>query len=322
MTNKDIENGVNTANVVGYLDKAKHETPRDSMTSSIVRASVDYAGAIVYSDGDQKSTAWYLLNGIGYLCGGFLFVAGSIFYYPEYQTAKIDGFTIGAYLYLIGASLFLLVGIQDWLIVKDGCIKPRRYFVEMPGNNPGAVLMDDGANNNKAEVIQRIRTSEVRTVEVSYWKRAEPGINVFLYVLGSVQYVIGCVCYIPILVLPKQGSYLFCVGSVFFFVAALWDIKRLGQANRDAPMDRTFRFKNIFRADLGVALNTAIGAVFFYYGAILFLELLDITDVDVYATKLRFATNVFLTGSITFTLSALFLCYNLRKEICKKNSGS
>jgi hypothetical protein len=109
--------------------------------------------------------------------------------------------------------------------------------------------------------------------------------NPILYFIGSVLYLIGCICYIPDTKLDRLCGYLFCIGGAFYLIGAIREMKGNPKYN----------------AEYGISFTTAVGVVLFSYAAILFLDIEDDGD-------LVFAVNTFVAGSIAFIVSAYFIC--------------
>eukprot|EP00475_Leptophrys_vorax_P039751 TRINITY_DN7229_c0_g1_i2.p1 TRINITY_DN7229_c0_g1~~TRINITY_DN7229_c0_g1_i2.p1 ORF type:complete len:210 (+),score=21.19 TRINITY_DN7229_c0_g1_i2:43-672(+) len=75
----------------------------------------------------MNSLCWRLTHCVLYLFGGICFLAGSVLYYPYYNTGysnSFDGFTVGAWIYTIGSLTFLISDVQEWWSLRHGCLGP------------------------------------------------------------------------------------------------------------------------------------------------------------------------------------------------------
>ncbi len=171
---------------------------------------------------DQSHT-WKLSHNIPYLFGGLTFLLGSCCYLPKYAA-----YELGGWLFTLGSAAFTFTDIFEWL-----------------KNNHVGCFADKGFEDSYAAyVMKRGQPGPNDTAEWNslYWrfKRAEPGINFFMSVIGSTLYLIGSILFIPSFQAMETGTWIFIYGSAVIFMSQSWKLYRAGcEPNEEVSIDST-----------------------------------------------------------------------------------
>ncbi|OQS04107.1 hypothetical protein THRCLA_20974, partial [Thraustotheca clavata] len=136
-------------------------------------------------------------------------------------------------------------------------------------------------------------------------------------VIGSVQFIVGAVYFVPIVYAtgPSVGCYLFITGCSTFLVANLIDFARFVQ---------TGSFLNQIWWHLNFFFN-CMGNVWFIVGSYYFLpQFLVLTpendpNGDIAASNTTFAVNLYVTGSVGFVLGPTFYILASYKDSTRCN---
>ena len=199
---------------------------------------------------DLKSQfRWEIINAVFYKIGGFLFIFGSICFFPRFE-AYAD---LGAGIFFVGSLIYLVVTVHDLLEV-------RHHWWTSDDHSRKKILEYTAAASYVWGTIL-FTVGSVFFLSVVGWYHA----GAWTFVVGSLLFVVGaCINVLQIvesrsivtLQLMNLTAIAFIVGSVLFTVASvpyLWDVK--------APSDRTTLYAFL-------AWQYLIGSVLFFLGGV------------------------------------------------------
>ncbi len=168
----------------------------------------------------QAQFRWETINAVVYKIGGFLFIIGSIFFFPKFEAYA----NAGAWVFLVGSLLYLVVTVHDLAEV-------RRYWVAHKVHDRDTVLEYAAAASYVwGTVLFTVGCTFFLTI-VGLFKA-----GAWCFVVGSVLFIIGASINvlqivksdsIKILQLMNLTAITFVVGSVLFMVASvpyLWEV--------------------------------------------------------------------------------------------------
>jgi hypothetical protein len=192
---------------------------------------------------------WETINAVFYKIGGFLFIIGSIYFFPRFE-AYAD---IGALTFFIGSLFYLVVTVHDLLEV-------RLHWRTADHHGRDEILEYTAASSYVWGTIL-FTAGSVFFLSAVGWFHA----GAWTFVIGSLLFVVGaCINVLQIvqsrsmvtLQLMNLTAVSFVVGSVLFTVASvpyLWDVK--------TPSDRTTLYAFL-------AWQYLIGSVLFFLGGV------------------------------------------------------
>jgi hypothetical protein len=198
---------------------------------------------------------WETINAVFYKIGGFLFIIGSICFFPRFE-AYAD---LGAWIFFVGSLIYLVVTVHDLLEV-------RRHWRTTDHHGRDAILEYVAA---ASYVWGTILFTAGSIFFLSAVGRFHAG--AWTFVIGSLLFVVGaCINVLQIvqsrsiitLQLMNLTAVSFVVGSVLFTVASvpyLWDVK--------TPSDRTTLYAFLAWQYLTGSLLFFMGGVFNYWRA-------------------------------------------------------
>ena len=199
---------------------------------------------------DLKSQfRWEIINAVFYKIGGFLFIIGSICFFPRFK-AYAD---LGAGIFFVGSLIYLVVTVHDLLEV-------RHHWWTSDDHSRKKILEYTAAASYVWGTIL-FTVGSVFFLSAVGWYHA----GAWTFVVGSLLFVVGaCINVLQIvesrsivtLQLMNLTAIAFIVGSVLFALASvpyLWDVK--------APSDRTTLYAFL-------AWQYLIGSVLFFLGGI------------------------------------------------------
>ena len=266
---------------------------------------------------EDVSLNWRKFHFFPYLGGGTLFVAGSFQYLPS-----ISKFVLGGWLFTIGSAFFTFTdAFEWWKNNRVGCFAYSDYS-------------DSYDEYNTRVYGYPAKSDSLYKSTYMKYKRATPGLNFFLSLIGSFLYLIGSILFIPEKTI-ELGTWVFIYGSACITISQSWKLYRTGcepattaidvgldaNANSDADadadvdpngnvankdIDLSFSFKKLV-ADLpvfGIDFGAGIGGFFYLIGSILFLPMYDTTDYI--ATE---AAWLFIIGGFCFFISGCCMGY-------------
>ncbi len=193
---------------------------------------------------------WETINAVFYKIGGFLFIIGSICFFPRFE-AYAD---LGAGIFFVGSLIYLVVTVHDLLEV-------RHYWWTSDDHSRKTILEYTAAASYVWGTIL-FTFGSVFFLSAVGWFYA----GAWMFVVGSLLFVVGaCINVLQIvesrsivtLQLMNLTAISFIVGSVLFTLASvpyLWDVK--------APSDRTTLYAFL-------AWQYLIGSVLFFLGGVL-----------------------------------------------------
>lgn len=202
-------------------------------------------------------------HAVNFVYGAICFIIGSICYY-----VPLDWDTAGGILYSIGSFGFMTADLFEWYFYRVGC------------------CCDDEVRD-RFEADNKFSNPD-RTTLAGFLERATPGMNQFLSFLGSFQYLIGSIYFIPQLDHEVLGTWLFITGSGFIVVSQVLKFL-IGLPDLPSKI---------------LELNSGLGAFCFLVGSIIFLPMHNTSYVteDVAATW-------FVVGSFNFFITAVTITY-------------
>ena len=192
---------------------------------------------------------WETINAVLYKIGGFIFIIGSVLFFPRFE-AYAD---IGAWTFFVGSLLYLVVTVHDLLEV-------RRHWRMTDHHGRDAILEYMAASSYVWGTIL-FTVGSIFFLSAVGWFQA----GAWTFVAGSLLFVAGaCVNVLQIvqaqsiitLQLMNLTAVSFVVGSVLFTVASvpyLWEVK--------AASDRTTLYAFL-------AWQYVIGSLLFFMGGV------------------------------------------------------
>lgn len=202
---------------------------------------------------------WETANAVLYKVGGFLFIIGSVFFFPRFEAYQ----NIGAWIYFLGSLLYLVVTGHDMLEV-------RKFWRQRSHHAPGRLLEMIAASSYLAGTVLFTAGS---LFFLSWWGWFIAG--AWCFIIGSLLFVLGAgVNVLQIVQAPSLLSMqmtnltavTFVVGSVLFAVAS---IPYLWTFDDSANKMRLFSF--LAWQYLTGSLLFFLGGVFNYYRAYLLM---------------------------------------------------
>ncbi|EQC26364.1 hypothetical protein SDRG_15849 [Saprolegnia diclina VS20] len=137
-------------------------------------------------------------------------------------------------------------------------------------------------------------------------------------VLGSVQFVVGGVYYLPnyFAIAPTYGSWLFISGCLTFCSAIAVDVARLATYSHASSTPVRRRWSQILSPWYLVSLLNLVGNIFFIVGAYSYLpQFVACQDADVARVNLAFAASQFIVGSVCFSIAPLVQMYAIDEDL-------
>ncbi|OQR92526.1 hypothetical protein ACHHYP_03608 [Achlya hypogyna] len=137
-------------------------------------------------------------------------------------------------------------------------------------------------------------------------------------VLGSVQFVLGGVYYMPnyFAMAPTYGSWLFISGCITFCAGIAVDVARLASYAHASSTPVRRRWSHILSPWYLVALLNLVGNIFFIVGAYAYMpQFVGVTDAAVARVNLAFAASQFVVGSVCFTIAPLVQMFAINKDL-------
>jgi hypothetical protein len=192
---------------------------------------------------------WETINAVFYKIGGFLFIIGSICFFPRFE-AYAD---LGAGIFFVGSLIYLVVTVHDLLEV-------RCHWRSTDDHGRDAILEYTAAASYVWGTIL-FTVGSIFFISAVGWFHA----GAWTFVIGSLLFVVGaCINVLQIvqsrsmvtLQLMNLTAVAFVVGSVLFAVASvpyLWDVK--------TPSDRSTLYTFL-------AWQYLIGSVLFFLGGV------------------------------------------------------
>lgn len=236
-----------------------------------------------------RSTIFLFIHGIHYNMGGLCFIPASCVYFSEIFNQYEFAASVGGYFFSIGSFFLLIADLQEWWYFRIGCLFDCKYR--------DALEFDDTCLYKSGYEKMSIR-----------WNRAKLGLNFFASACGSGLYLSGSILFIPgFEAYVLLGQLLIMAGSSVIFFSQVAKLYRLGCTSPADRFNDRFYVSNLFNsiAILAFETFTALGAVSFFVGTILFQPYFNVNNV---ANDIASAT--YLCGGISFTLSGLFLLYH------------
>lgn len=211
----------------------------------------------------ENSLQWRIWHGVNYMIGGITFLLGSYMYYPSVNLS-LNGYMIGAWLFTIGSSTFLLADLTEWNHYRPGC---------MPLND-----------------LQGFKHK---------FKAAEVGLNFFMSATGSFLYLLGSIFFIPSLDMLVAGEYLFIYGSLVIFFSQSWKCFRTMFVGDDNEWK--WRKDNVLGdiSGFNVDIHAGLGGLSYAIGTYLF-KAMTTDDEQISATNWFMAGGFFFTLSGLF----------------------
>eukprot|EP00475_Leptophrys_vorax_P008502 TRINITY_DN15506_c0_g1_i1.p1 TRINITY_DN15506_c0_g1~~TRINITY_DN15506_c0_g1_i1.p1 ORF type:complete len:261 (-),score=57.67 TRINITY_DN15506_c0_g1_i1:81-863(-) len=250
------------------------------------------------------SFTWRLTHWLNYMNGGLTFLAGSFFYYPFANTETINGYNIGAWLYTLGSTTFLIADCLEWWSLKAGCVGPcsiKRRHSSSTSNRSS--LLGSGTNAGIQVSVDKTVHSNEEEVQLCCSNPAL-GINFFSSATGSLLYLIGSIGFIPVFNILPVGIWGFIAGSAVIVLGQAWKVYRLGTFDDSGPdlQITPFKFANWkFEHCSAFLVDFFAGA-----GALMFLIG---TFIYNYHPELVVVVHIWVTGSVFFTVSGIALFY-------------
>lgn len=198
---------------------------------------------------------WETINAVFYKIGGFLFIIGSICFFPRFEAYA----NLGAGIFFVGSLIYLVVTVHDLLEV-------RRHWRTTHDHGRDAILEYTAAASYVWGTIL-FTVGSIFFLSAVGWFHA----GAWTFVIGSLLFVVGaCINVLQIvqsrsivtLQLMNLTAVTFVVGSVLFTVASvpyLWDVK--------APSERTTLYAFLAWQYLIGSLLFFLGGVFNYWRA-------------------------------------------------------
>lgn len=192
---------------------------------------------------------WETINAVFYKIGGFLFIIGSICFFPRFETYA----DLGAWIFFIGSLIYLVVTVHDLLEV-------RRHWRTTDDHNRDEILEYTAAASYVWGTIL-FSVGSIFFLSTVGWFHA----GAWTFVAGSLLFVVGAGINVLQIVhsrsivtlqLMNLTAVTFVVGSVLFTVASvpyLWDVK--------TPSVRTTLYAFL-------AWQYLIGSVLFFLGGV------------------------------------------------------
>ncbi|WP_129142154.1 YrhK family protein [Modicisalibacter coralii] len=202
---------------------------------------------------------WETANAILYKIGGFLFIVGSVFFFPRFEAYQ----NIGAWVFFVGSLLYLVVTGHDMLEV-------RKYWRQRSHHAPGRRLEMLAASSYLTGTVLFTVGS---LFFLSWWGWFTAG--AWCFVIGSLLFVLGAsvnvlrIVQAPSLLsmqMTNLTAVAFVVGSVLFAIASipyLWTF--------DDPASKLRLFTFLAWQYLIGSLLFFLGGVFNYYRAYLLM---------------------------------------------------
>lgn len=144
---------------------------------------------------------WETINAVAYKLGGFIFLVGSVLFFP----ALSDWSNLGAWLFVIGSLLYLAVNIHDAIEV----VRHRRSLRRRPERT--------GLNLTVAKLTLEMLAAGT-------------------YLAGSVLFIVGSLFFLSWIDWIGGGAWCFLVGSVLFVAGASVNILQIFQAQTPVTM--------------------------------------------------------------------------------------
>jgi len=197
--------------------------------------------------------SWEIGSGLAYFVGGVIFVAGSVFFLPQFE----DRVAIGSWLFLAGSLFYLSVSTHDLLEVHAAA---RHFALAAEDNDatPPSHSDDDGGggdNNNKNEKsVQQHQKIEKWSIYLD-WAAAS------MYETGTFLFIIGSVLFLPSVGLFVPAAWTFIWGSVLFIAGAVVNAVQIFES----PTSALALLANL------TAVTYIIGSTFFLTGSVPYL---------------------------------------------------
>jgi hypothetical protein len=198
---------------------------------------------------------WETINAVLYKIGGFLFIIGSIFFFPRFEAYA----NTGAWIFFAGSLLYLVVTVHDLAEVR------RHWWIEKAHDR--ATVLEYAAAASYVWGTVLFTVGSVFFLSAVGWFKA----GAWCFVIGSLLFVVGAGINvlqivnsdtIKTLQLMNLTAITFVVGAVLFTVASvpyLWDFK--------AASDRTTLYAFLAWQYLAGSVLFFMGGVFNYWRA-------------------------------------------------------
>lgn len=208
----------------------------------------------------QADFRWETANAILYKVGGFLFIIGSVLFFPRFEAYQ----NIGAWIFFIGSILYLVVTGHDMLEL-------RKFWRQRSRHAPGRRLELIAASSY---LMGTLLFTVGSLFFLSWWGWVDAG--AWCFIIGSLLFVLGAgVNVLQIVQAPSLLSMqmtnltavTFVVGSVLFAVASvpyLWSF--------DDPANKLRLFTFLAWQYLIGSLLFFLGGIFNYYRAFLLMR--------------------------------------------------
>jgi len=195
---------------------------------------------------------------------------------PSWQALHFFGFFLGGTTFILGTSCYYY---PDW--VNGGEDAAWLYII----GSCGFLTVD---------------VMEFFTFTEDFWLR----LNISMSATGSAFYVIGSIGFLPAIFNTEEvmGTYGFILGSFFIGCSQIWKVARIGSINGKFSLKNITSSKDSFTAS-GVEASAGLGAWCFFFGTIMFVE------GPLEGAWYQSILNIWMFGSVFFTLGSLFLLY-------------
>jgi len=168
----------------------------------------------------QAQFRWETINAVLYKIGGFLFIIGSVFFFPRFETYA----DMGAWVFFVGSLLYLVVTVHDLVEV--------RHHWSLSKTHDRDTILEYAAAASYVWGTILFTVGSVFFLSAVGWFHA----GAWCFVIGSLLFVLGaCInvlqivksSSIKILQLMNLTAITFVVGAVLFTVASvpyLWKV--------------------------------------------------------------------------------------------------
>jgi hypothetical protein len=202
---------------------------------------------------------WETINAVLYKIGGFLFIIGSVFFFPRYE-AYAD---MGAWVFFVGSLLYLVVTLHDLAEV--------RHHWRLSKTHDHDTILEYAAAASYVWGTILFTVGSVFFLSAVGWLTA----GAWCFVIGSLLFVVGASINvlqivhsdsIKILQLMNLTAITFVVGAVLFTVASvpyLWKV---------AASDRETLYAFLAWQYLVGSVLFFLGGVFNYWRAYVFMR--------------------------------------------------
>jgi len=138
---------------------------------------------------------WETINAVAYKAGGIIFLVGSVLFFPALDRWS----NLGAWLFLVGSLLYLVVNTHD-------AIEVTRHYREMRRRSE---------RTGPTPAVDKLRLEALATGT---------------YLSGSVLFIIGSLFFLSEIDWVRGGAWCFIVGSLLFVIGASVNVLQIVQA--------------------------------------------------------------------------------------------